>query len=426
MATARREHSPPGLALPAPAPKHFRGGTHRLRPPEDTLARVRPLMPLLGMTRLANVTGLDTLGLPVFMVCRPNARSLSVSQGKGLTLAAAQASGLMESVETWHAEHITLPLKLASFNELRFSHRLVDLAGLPRCSAGSFHADQRLLWVEGRDWLAEGTSTWLPYEVVHMDYRLPLPPGSGAFFMSSSGLASGNHLLEALSHAVCELVEHDATTLWYLGGESVRRRTRVDLGTVDDPACLQVLERYERAGVSVAVWETTSDIGIASFVCMIAEREPAPLRPLAPAGGMGCHPAREVALLRALTEAAQSRLTLIAGSRDDVAHGAFHDHERALAAWRELVDWRGEAGPRRRFHEAPTWEAETFDEDVAWELGRLRAVGLRQVVAVELTKPELGIPVVRVVIPGLEGQHDAPGYVPGARAQRVLQEAQPT
>jgi ribosomal protein S12 methylthiotransferase accessory factor len=137
---------------------------------------------------------------------------------------------------------------------------------------------------------------------------------------------------------------------------------------------------------------------------------------------MGCHPAREVALLRALTEAAQSRLTLIAGSRDDVAHGAFHEHERALAAWRELVDWTQADGPQRRFQEAPTWEAETFDEDVAWELGRLRAVGVRQVVVVELTRPEFGIPVVRVVIPGLEGQHDAPGYVPGARARRALLE----
>jgi ribosomal protein S12 methylthiotransferase accessory factor len=419
MDAALREH----LSRRAPVPKRFRGGTHRLRPPEDTLARVRPLMPLLGITRIADITGLDTLGIPVVMVCRPNARSLSVSQGKGLLLAAAQASGLMESVEMWHAEHLTLPLKLASLNELRFTHRMVDLAGLPRSSANSFHAELRMLWVEGRDWLQEGASTWLPHEVVHMDYRLPLPPGSGAFFMSSSGLASGNHLLEALSHAVCELVEHDATTLWSLGGEAARRRTRLDLGTVDDPACCQVLERYERAGISVAVWETTSDIGLPSFVCMIADREPAPLRPLAPAGGMGCHPTREVALLRALTEAAQSRLTLIAGSRDDVTHGAFHDHERALAAWRELLDWTQADGPQRRFQEVPTWEEETFDEDVAWELERLRAAGLRQMVAVELTKPELGIPVVRVVIPGLEGQHDAPGYVPGARAQRVLQEA---
>ena len=67
-------------------------------------------MPTMGITRIANITGLDRLGIPVVMVCRPNSRSIAVSQGKGLTLDAAKASGLMESVETFHAESITRPL----------------------------------------------------------------------------------------------------------------------------------------------------------------------------------------------------------------------------------------------------------------------------------------------------------------------------
>ena len=77
------------------AAKTFRRGTHRLLTPEETLLRVRPFMPVMGITRIANITGLDAIGIPVVMVCRPNARALAVSQGNGLTLAAAQASGLM-------------------------------------------------------------------------------------------------------------------------------------------------------------------------------------------------------------------------------------------------------------------------------------------------------------------------------------------
>nr|QKW93874.1 ribosomal protein S12 methylthiotransferase accessory factor [Vitiosangium cumulatum] len=403
------------------APKHFRAGTHRLVPPEETVERIRRLMPLLGITRIANVTGLDTLGLPVVMVYRPNSRSLAVSPGKGMDLASAKASGLMESVEGYHAENVHLPLKLASHAELRFSHPLVDVTGLPRLSASLFHERLRLLWVEGAE-LMERRPVWVPFDLVHTCFTLPLPTGSGAFLMSSNGLASGNHMLEATSHALCEVVERDATTLWNLRDARARRRTRLDLGTVDDTACREMLERYERAGVEVAVWETTTDVGIPAFLCRIAERAPDPLRPLPVTQGMGCHPSRRVALLRALTEAAQSRLTLISGARDDASRQRYEGIQDLDRTARALEHMRSEP-PVRRFQDVPTFEGDSFDEDLAWELERLRAAGLRQVVVVDLTKRELGIPVVRVIIPGLEPLHDIPGYTPGARARRILQEA---
>ena len=85
---------------------------------EQTVARLKPLMPVFGITRVANVTGLDTIGIPTVMVLRPNSRALAVSQGKGTSLAAAKASGLMESIESYHAERITLPLKLGSYEDL--------------------------------------------------------------------------------------------------------------------------------------------------------------------------------------------------------------------------------------------------------------------------------------------------------------------
>jgi len=378
----------------------------------------------MGITRIANITGLDRIGLPVVAVCRPNARSLSVSQGKGLDLAAARASGLMEAVESYHAEHIELPLLRASYDELRARHPVVEVGSLPRLSVGTFHPALRLLWIEGRD-LRDGKPLWLPFELVHTDFTLPLPEGSGAFFMSSNGLSSGNHLLEAISHGLCEVVERDATTLWHLQSEEARRGTRLDLGTVDDPACLQVLERFERSRMEVAVWETTTEVGLASFYCLLAERSLEPLRPRAATPGAGCHPAREVALLRALTEAAQVRLTLISGARDDMGvsrcYAAFQDP----AVWRQEVARMRTEPPVRRFQDVPTFAGQSFDEDVAWELDRLAAAGLHQGVVVDLTRPELGLSVVRVVVPGLEPPHDAPGYVPGKRGREKLKERAP-
>jgi ribosomal protein S12 methylthiotransferase accessory factor len=400
--------------------KLFRGGTQRVVPPAETVARVRQLSPVMGITRVANVTGLDSIGVPVVMVCRPNARSLAVSQGKGLDLDAARASGLMESVELWHAERMPHPLKLATWNELRFSHRMVGVEGLPRLSAGSFHANHKLLWVEGTN-LYDGAGTWVPYEMVHANYTLPLPTGSGSFVMSSNGLASGNHLLEAVSHGLCEVIERDATTLWVYSGERAQAGRRVDLATVDDPGCREVLARYDRAGVAVGVWETTSDVGVAAFLCVIVERDPDRLRLLYPTHGMGCHPVREVALLRALTEAAQSRLTFIAGSRDDSGRDKYK-----IARDAEVIErTRAEiARPgARSFRDAPTFVRETFEEDVAFLLERLRTVGVGEAVCVDLTRPELGIPVVRVIVPGLESVHEAPGYVPGPRARRAAEAA---
>jgi ribosomal protein S12 methylthiotransferase accessory factor len=117
----------------------------------------------------------------------------------------------------------------------------------------------------------------------------------------------------------------------------------------------------------------------------------------------------------------QARLTLITGARDDVRVGGNGPKEDLRAAQQFLKEHGDEPG-QRGFHEAPDNAGDTLDDDVAWELDRLRAAGLEQVVAVDLTKSELGIPVMRVVIPGLESLHDIPGIVPGARAQRRLQE----
>jgi ribosomal protein S12 methylthiotransferase accessory factor len=373
----------------------------------------------MGITRIANITGLDSIGIPVVTVCRPNSRSLAVAQGKGIDLAAARASGVMESLEIYHGEHITLPLKFASFVELRYTHPIADLAGLPRTADSLFHPHRRLLWMEGHDLLGNGPR-WVPYETVSTDYTVPRPPGSGCFAATSNGLGSGNHLLEAVTHAICEVIERDATTLWDLLDEEAQRQTRLDLTSVDDPDCRHVLDRYDEAGVAAAAWEITSDVGVPSFLCEIADRSPNPLRALYPVAGTGCHPTRSVALLRALTEAAQSRLTFISGARDDCTREDY-EYLRSPDTMREYCATVASDGRGRRFHDCPTFEADTFEEDLAWLLGRLAAVGIEQVVVADLTKPEFRVPVARVVVPGLEGPAERlAGYVAGPRARRLV------
>ena len=403
-----------------PGQKIFREGTHRILPPEETVDRVRPYMPAMGITRIANVTGLDRIGIPVTIVCRPNSRALSTSQGKGIDLPAAEASGLMEAVETYHGEHIVLPLKYATYEDIKYVHDLVSIDDLPKRSDSKFHWNLPILWIEGSD-IVQRKSVWVPYEIVHTNYTYPMPPGSGCFVANTNGLASGNHILEAISHAICEVVERDATALWHRLSPEEQDRRRIVLETVTDPFCRELLDKFERADIAVAVWETTTDIKIPSFFCWITEKgnhEPISVQPTV---GAGTHPARRIALSRALTEAAQDRLTIITGSRDDLKRTAYGPISDTLAEAQRTVF---EASSTRDFEDGSSREAETLEDDVAWQIEQLRVVGIEDIIAIDLTKVEFGIPVVRVIIPGLEGVSHRQNYVPGKRALAVSGESE--
>jgi YcaO-like protein with predicted kinase domain len=411
----------PDVSVGANATKRYFSGTHRTCTPEETLARLQPLLQGTGITRIANVTGLDRTGIPVVTVARPNARSVTVAQGKGLTLAAAKASGVMEAIEVWHAEHIVRPLKLASHDEMRGEHRLADVMRLPRVRDSRYHAALPLLWIEGVDLLGGGAA-WAPFELVSTNYTLPLPPGSGCFQANTNGLASGNHFLEAVSHGICEVVERDATTLWkHLPPGSPGRRV-LDSQSITDADCSSVLERFLAADLQVRIWDTTSDVGIASFVCLVMGREGDDADP---EFGAGCHPVREIALLRALTEAAQARNTYITGARDDFHARLYSPAYRAQRRRYCLQLFEANEAPRNFAH-VPSFEAPSIDDDLHRIFARLRAVGIEQVIAVDLTRVAIGVPVARVIVPGLEGAMDESKgqYAPGQRARRYLREAQ--
>ncbi len=393
--------------------KRFTLGTHRACTPEETLERVTPHLARMGITRVANITGLDRLGIPVTMVCRPSSRSLAVFQGKGLSLAAAKVSGIMEAAETWHAERVRLALKLASWRELETEHSLAAVERLPRSAEEALTRDRRILWVEGSE-LNEDLRLWLPFELVHTDYTVPRPTGSGCFPANTNGLASGNHLLEALSHGLAEVVERDAITLWLQADLEQKARTTLDLDAVADPEVRGLVDGLRERGVEVAAWDVTSDVGIPVYYCLVLDSD---ADDLDPEFGGGCHPCREVALLRALTEAVQARTTFIAGSRDDFGPRVYEPEARRerASSCRALL---AASTPSRTIGDAPTFEGETLESDLRWMLGRLRAAGYGEVVYVDLTSREIGLPVVRVVVPGLEGVYKGPGsdYVRGARA----------
>lgn len=395
--------------LTTPVAKDFKSGTHRSCAPAETLDRIRPHLSTMGITRIANITGLDALGVPVVLVCRPNSRSLSTSVGKGVDLDNATVSGVMECIELYHAEHIMQPLMLASMTQMSASGRpIIDVARLPRIRNSRYHPDLPLLWIQGYELLGR-RAVWLPFETVHASALSQAPSGSGCFAATSNGLASGNHLLEAMVHAMLEVIERDAVSVWGARGWCHRDATAIDLSTVRDASCRWVIERCSAAGVTPVVFETTSDIGVPTFLCEI--RETAGEWPQTSVfSGLGCHFDRHLALLRALTEAVQSRLVLIAGSRDDLNRRDYvpQGHPPPARATRPFAET------------VSVSESRTFNKDIQDLCDRLVAVGVTELVAIDLTNARFEIPVVRLVIPGLEGPDDDPEHLPGTRAQQAL------
>lgn len=391
--------------------KQVRSGTHRAIAEEETLRRLEPLLAGFGITRVANITGLDDIGIPTVVVTRPASRSLSVSQGKGLSLAAAKVSGIMESIEQHHAERIALPLELGSYEEQRVRANVVDVDSLPKY-VRPFERHERTLWIDAAS-LRTGENVKVPFELVHLDLRLPLPAGSGFWPIGSNGLSSGNCLPEAMAHGVWELIERDAVALFYRRSPAEQAQRRLRLETLSGTA-MDLLERFERAGVGVALWDITTDVGVPACFCSIVEKQHDAFRPIGMARGYGCHADREVAVCRALTEAAQSRLTRISGSRDDLQKadfGALRQPSSVALHQQQLAE-----PTLRSFTSVPSRQLGTFEEDLAWALERLKVAGLDDIFWVDLSRAGMPFHVVRVIIPGLEGAADVPGYVPGRRA----------
>ncbi len=394
--------------------KNFLAGTHRVVDPATTLARTLPLASKMGITRLAVLTGLDTIGIPVAAAVRPNSRSIAVHQGKGQSVEAAKASALMEAAECYHAEMIDLPLRRLSSPEISARAEAAVPAELPLCR-GRMYRGERLLWVEAKD-LFSGRPFWVPYELVNLDFAEE-EPVAGLFQASTNGLAAGNHWLEAVLHALYETIERDALSLWRARHETGEVGAALDPALLAQTAAQRLLAAFAQANIVVRVWDITSDIGVPAFICIAASCAADVADE--PELGSGCHLDRDIALSRALTEAAQSRLTRISGARDDFEAKTYAPSVRA-ARGKSADRWLA-APPHAQFTAEPDLAGRTLRHDLDNVLDRLAKADIRHVGCVDLTCHDFGIPVARLVVPGLEGPWTPPGgeYSPGARAQAI-------
>jgi ribosomal protein S12 methylthiotransferase accessory factor len=281
-------------------------------------------------------------------------------------------------------------------------------------------------WLPGYD-LVNGEEIMVPASIALFRYTPPPPAVNPFAYFHTNGLASGNVMEEAVCHALCEVIERDAMSLADLRASAIPfhiLRTivhslnavafsvppiladryvddpsifpDVDISEIDFGPVKKLIKKFKQTGISLMVKDITSDIDIPTFNASSVEWISHDYGYLAE--GHGTHPDARIALLRAITEVSQTRAANIQGARDDLRKIKYSDENTDdKRAWQFMPSTK-----KIKFSEVPTFYNEDILDDIKLIILRLKSVGLNQVIIVNLTNPDIGIPVVRAIVPGLE------------------------
>lgn len=406
-------------------------GTSRIYPVEDTLKRVEPIAKKIGVTRLADITHMDVLKIPNYSAVLPGTQDyIWVYSGKGPTKAHARASALMESIERYTSlPKATVQYITASYEQMvkEYGKKYVihpdDVIEPLRFP---YKDDSILDFMEGVD-LFTNDQVFVPSGIVQSRYE---PHGSAVNpfqFSHTNGLASGNVIEEAICHALCEVIERDAVSLAELRSSAIPfhvLRSVVDAARyngfnvkplqsetyVDDPDIFPdidvsgtsfqyiefLLKRFTEENIPLLIKDITTDIGIPTFMATSVQWITHDYGYLAE--GHGTHPDARIALVRAITEVSQTRAANIQGARDDLRR---MNYEMGNTA--ETKSWQFmHSKKKKNFNAIKTFENTDILDDIHLILRNLKNTGLERAVVVNLTDGEIKIPVVRVIVPGLE------------------------
>ena len=374
-------------------PKGYTKDTHRVVPPEETLKRVEKVLPDIGVTRVAEISGLDRIGIPVYSAIRPGSAkgAISVYAGKGATPVEARVSVMMEAVERYSSEFQKADKKrviVGTYAEVSNGTKAVEPKSL--ILPGVLLQDVRLDWIDGYD-LMHKKEVLLPCNAIFHPYLAPFK----LFRSNTNGLASGNTLEEAIFHGLMEVVERDAMSI----AEATRDPGKAITITKKDGLAFEIYERFGKAGIDVKLWYLPTDTGIPTALAATDDKEL--LDPSLLVMGVGTHMDARIAVLRALTEVAQSRATQIQGAREDT------DREKVVRTIgyermkRLNRHWYMEGKETITMGDLPDLSTDSHKGDIEKAIGMLKGI-VDSVVVTDLTREDIGIPVVRVTVPGLE------------------------
>jgi bacteriocin biosynthesis cyclodehydratase domain-containing protein len=454
---SRTDDATPQRITLASAPKRFTAdGGHRTCRPEDTLKRLEPLVSdiagiIPGIERAVSAPGMSVYVARQVMAGgadkRPDPRANRIigkpsgAAGKGATDVQARASCLAEAVERYSCcftgdvprriarlgeldAPMLAPGELMLFSDAQYAAREHFNAGRTGFNwvPQRFDATRSIEWTPAWS-LTHDRRVWLPTAYCFFGYRTPLDHDFCR--ADSNGCASGNTLEEAIMQGLFELIERDACAIWWYNRVA---RPEIDLASCNDRFVDEMVAFYQARGRSLVALDLTSDLGVPTVMAVSWRLGTGDRIHM----GLGCHVDARVAASRAVAEINQ-----IAGAMEfsDVA-ASVPAHDRDQEQWlaNETIDRQSHlapaAGPARRIGDLASVVHDDIRDDVQGLVDRLAGRGLETIVF-DHTRPDVGFPVARVVVPGLRHfwARLAPGRlydVPGAQGwmQRRLGESE--
>ena len=369
----------------------------RIMPPAETLKRVLPLLGIAGLGAPEDITHVDNLGIPVFSIDRQETAlgKPKYYNGKGVTVEQAEASAVMEAIERYSAEQReTDDIVVGKYEEAREAMLTVDPAELilpPNIL--DIYRDRDIAWTRGFE-MFRGEHILVPACAVYYPYT---PDKDLQLFRwHTNGIASGNTMEEAILHALFEDIERDA---WSIA--EYRDQSNADILIRDENSVpAQLIQKFADQGIEIHLKDLTSDLGIPTIGA--AADDTRTKDPELLTIGVGTHLNPEIAAIRAITEVAQSRTTHKHGMKIN-AQLQKTSRELGYEKIKEINHmWFGQNPRKIYLEEIDDCSTAYVLDDIEVVLGRLMNCGFDKVIAVDLTRPEIGVPAVRMIVPGLE------------------------
>ena len=375
-------------------------GTHRVIAPRETIEINQDKLKKAGITRIADITDLDRIGLPIYTAIRPTAEegAISIYGGKGISKDHAKASAMMEGFERYSAERqdsdetiIATPNEIGRYGDYIDPKSL----NLPKDFEKKDISDINLEWSKSKD-IISGNEYYIPTNAIFHPYASDSNAES-LFKSNTNGLASGNILDEAILHGMLEVIERDAWSIFEL---THKNYAQIDIESIESELILDIINKFESEGIKIKLMDFTADIKIPTIAASADDTitKDAGLLTL----GMGTHLDPEVAILRALTEVAQSRATQINGAREDTVRADFAREAGYERMKRINKYYFKDEEEKISLSDIENKSTSSITKDIEIVKNELTANDIEKILYVDLTRPEIDVSVVRVVIPEME------------------------
>lgn len=352
---------------------------YKIKKPEETLKDIEEALKKINTVEIKSIEHLDKVGIPVYYLKRKvfldGKEAYVYHYGKGFIDIQARVSACMEAIERYSAAY--------DENLIKDPENPIDIEKLilPKYSSRKVKE-----WVQGYDLISE---SYIDVPVDAVFYPLK---EINLFRGHTNGLASGNCLEEAIVHGTFEVIERDA---WSLADLSPKIPREIDKDSINNEIIQNLLEKFERAGINIILKDLTSEFEIPVVAAVCDDKDP-----LMMCIGVGCHINPEIAIIRALTEVAQSRASQVHKKRRDAKlRERFLNRVNYERIKRINKKWF-ESEEKIELSDLPNHASYDLKKDIKFVINKLLEHSFDNLIYVNLNK--VGVDCVRIIIPGLE------------------------